>query len=80
MLRREWLYFSYLSAWRRERELGEFAGLNPKTRGRKASPDKATRKESQRLARENERLKKQLAQAEAIIEIQKKWLRSWASP
>ena len=72
MLRREGLYFSYLSAWRRERERGELDGLKPKTRGRKPSPGKATAKESQRLARENERLKKQLAQAEAIIEIQKK--------
>lgn len=72
MLRREGLYFSYLSAWRRERERGELDGLRPKARGRKPSPDKGIAKDNHRLARENERLKKQLAQAEAIIEIQKK--------
>lgn len=66
------LYFSYLTTWRRERERRELTGLHPKTRGRKPSPGKGTAKESGHLSRENERLKKQLAQAEAIIEIQKK--------
>lgn len=72
MLRREGLYFSYLSAWRRERERGELDGLTPKTRGRKPSPDKGLAKENQRLSREVERISKRLAQAEAIIGIQKK--------
>lgn len=69
MLRREGLYYSYLSAWRRERERAEPDGLKPKKRGRKPSPGKGAAKEAQRLARENERLKRQLAQAEAIIEM-----------
>lgn len=72
MLRREGLYFSYLSAWRRERERGELDGLTPKARGRKPSPDKNLAKENQRLSREVERISKRLAQAEAIIGIQKK--------
>lgn len=72
MLRREGLYFSYLSAWRRERERGELDGLKAKTRGRKPSPDKGLAKENQRLSREVERISKQLAQAEAIIGIQRK--------
>lgn len=72
MLRREGLYYSYLASWRLERQSGELAGLKPKTRGKKPSANKGIIKETQRLSRENTRLKKQLAQAEAIIDIQKK--------
>jgi transposase-like protein len=72
MLRREGLYNSHLSSWRGERERGELAGLTEKKRGRKAGPDKAMAKENQRLAREVARLEKRLAQAETIIDIQKK--------
>src|SRR5215510_7395573 len=39
LLRREGLYSSYLTAWRRERDEGELAGLTPKKRGRKATKD-----------------------------------------
>src|SRR5882762_151374 len=35
LLRREGLYSSYLTTWRRERDDGELAGLAPKKRGRK---------------------------------------------
>ena len=35
LLRREGLYSSYLTAWRRERDEGQLAGLTPKKRGRK---------------------------------------------
>lgn len=72
LLRREGLYSSHLSTWRRERERGELEGLAAKKRGRKADPDKALAQENERLARENARLEQRLAQAEAIIEIQKK--------
>jgi len=72
MLRREGLYSSHLSTWRRERERGELTGLAPKQRGRKAHPDKGLMEDNQRLARENARLEKRLAQAEAIIDVQKK--------
>jgi transposase len=72
MLRREGLYTSHLSSWRRERERGELEGLAVKKRGRKARPDKELVEENQRLARENARLTKRLAQAETIIEVQKK--------
>ena len=34
LLRREGLYSSYLTVWRRERDEGELAGLTPKQRGR----------------------------------------------
>lgn len=70
VLRREGLYSSHLAAWRREREQGELAALSKK-RGRKPTKDPQA-KEIQKLARENQSLRRRLAQAEAIIEVQKK--------
>jgi len=72
LLRREGLYSSHLSKWRTELERGELAALTSKKRGRKTHPDKALEKENARLAREVERLHQRLAQAEAIIDVQKK--------
>jgi transposase-like protein len=72
MLRREGLYTSHLSSWRRERERGELEGLAAKKRGRKGRPDKELVAENQRMAREIARLEKRLAQAETIIDVQKK--------
>jgi transposase-like protein len=69
LLRREGLYSSHLTTWRRQREAGELAGLTPKKRGRKKDKEAA---ELARLRRENERLRKQLEQAELIIAAQKK--------
>ena len=69
LLRREGLYSSHLTAWRRQREAGGLAGLTPKKRGRKKDEEAA---ELARLRRENERLRKQLGQAELIIAAQKK--------
>ncbi len=72
MLRREGLYTSHLSGWRHERERGELEGLTAKKRGRKGRPDKELVAENERLVRENARLSKRLAQAETIIDVQKK--------
>jgi len=72
MLRREGLYSSLLSTWRRQRDEGTLAGLTPKRRGRKASPDAPVIAENDRLRRENQRLAAKLRQAETIIEVQKK--------
>jgi len=69
LLRREGLYSSHLTTWRRQREAGQLAGLAPKKRGPKPDPQ-AT--ELARLQRENERLQTRLQQAEAIIDAQKK--------
>lgn len=66
ILRREGLYSSHLTTWRRQRERGELAGRQ----GRPAKPE--TEQELVRLQQENERLQQRLAQAEAIIDIQKK--------
>jgi len=72
LLRREGLYASHLSTWRKQREQGALAALKPKKRGRKASQPNPLVKENQRLQRENERLTARLRQAETIIDIQKK--------
>lgn len=69
LLRREGLYSSHLTTWRKQRERGQLQGLTPKKRGRKPDPQAA---ELARLQRENERLKARLEQAETIIEVQKK--------
>ena len=69
LLRREGLYSSLLSAWRRQRDAGALAGLRSKKRGPKA---KAVDPRVNRLEREVVRLRRQLEQAETIIEIQKK--------
>ncbi len=72
MLRREGLYSSHLTTWRRALKRGEVEGLTPKKRGRKGVPDRELLDENGRLTREITRLKKQLSQAEAIIDVQKK--------
>jgi transposase len=72
LLRREGIYSSYLSRWRRARDRGELQALSPKKRGPKSAADHGLTKELAKLRRENERLRGRLAQAEAIIEAQKK--------
>ena len=68
-MRREGLYSSHLTHWRREQVTGERAGLTAKKRGPKVV---AQAHELARLKRENERLQVKLQQAEAIISAQKK--------
>lgn len=72
LLRREGLYSSHLSTWRKQREQGTLAALTPKRRGRKARQPDPLAAENRRLQRENERLAARLRQAEAIIDVQKK--------
>ena len=72
LLRREGLYSSHLTTWRRQRDEGALAGLTPKRRGRKAKPKNPLADEVARLQGENLRLKEQLRQAELIIDVQKK--------
>lgn len=69
LLRREGLYSSHLTHWRRELREGALAGLKPKKRGRKADPLVA---ENALLRRENARLQAKLERAETIIVVQKK--------
>ena len=72
LLRREGLYSSHLSSWRRQREKGSLAGLVPKQRGRKAKRKDPLTQENEKLRRENQRLAERLRQAETIIDVQKK--------
>ena len=72
LLRREGLYSSHLTTWRRQRVQGKQPGLSPKRRGRKSSVDEALVNELDALKRENKHLENRLQQAETIIEVQKK--------
>ncbi len=72
LLRREGLYSSHLTNWRRLREKGMLQSLGPKKRGRKAKRNDKAAQELERLRRENQRLAERLRQAETIIEVQKK--------
>jgi transposase len=70
LLRREGLYSSHLTTWRRQRDRGVLKGLSPKKRGRKRKDE--LEREVARLQRENERLQASLEEAEMIIDVQKK--------
>jgi transposase-like protein len=72
LLRKEGLYSSNLTAWRRQKEKGLLDALSPKKRGRKEIRKNPLTQEVARLQRENERLRGKLKQAETIIEVQKK--------
>jgi transposase len=78
LLRREGLYSSHLSKWRRQRAEGQLQGLSPQKRGRKAQ--EVGVEELTRLQRENERLRARLEQAEMIIDVQKKLSRLLGLP
>lgn len=72
LLRREGLYSSLLSEWRRQRDEGAALALAPKKRGRKAKVVDAVATRNAQLEREIERLKDRLRKAEIIIDVQKK--------
>jgi transposase-like protein len=69
LLRREGLYSSHLTMWRRERAAGALAALG-RQRGRRAALT-AEQKRLLALQTENARLARELAQAYTIIEVQK---------
>jgi len=70
LLRREGLYSSHLTDWRRQRDAGALSALCKK-RGRKPTRSPLC-DENNRLRLENARLQRRLEQAEMVIEIQKK--------
>ncbi|MDK1039812.1 MAG: transposase [Actinomycetota bacterium] len=72
LLRREGLYSSQLSTWRKQRQQGVLAGLAPKRRGRKPKTKNPLAHEVAKLQRENQRLKNNLRKAELVIDVQKK--------
>jgi transposase len=72
IVRREGLYSSALSDWRRQRAAGAFEALSPAKRGPKAAEPNPLAAELALSQQDNLRLKKRLERAEAIIELQKK--------
>jgi transposase-like protein len=64
LLRREGIYSSYLTTWRRQRETGELEGLSPQKRGPNPNPEAI---ELAKLRRGYERLKERMRQAELIL-------------
>jgi transposase-like protein len=72
LLRKEGLYSSNLTTWRRQRDKGMLKGLEPARRGRKAIEANPLALELDKLHKENQRLEKRLKRAELIIEVQKK--------
>jgi transposase-like protein len=69
LLRREGLYSSHLTTWRRQRETGALAGMRARRRGPKGRGEDPRLKQQER---EIARLQRRLKQAETIIDIQKK--------
>ena len=72
LLRREGIYSSQLATWRKQRTAAERVSLEPQQRGRRADPALAEARCLDQLTRENSRLRRQLAQAHTIIDVQKK--------
>jgi transposase len=70
LLRREGLYSSHLSVWRRERESGALEALG-RRRGRKTKLS-AEQKRGAALEARCARLQRELEQAHTIIDVQKK--------
>jgi transposase-like protein len=76
MLRREGLYSSHLTAWRKQVRDGTLRALAPKKRGPKKKRDPRDA-EMANLRRENARLKKKLEHYEIAHEAQKKLAELW---
>jgi transposase-like protein len=72
ILRREGIYHSQLSKWRRQRAEGVELGLGEKPRGAKGPSAKSLQQENRKLQRQKARLEQELRRARIIIEFQKK--------
>lgn len=72
LLRREGIYSSLLATWRKQRAIAQRSALEPQKRGPKADPTLAQTQHTAQLTRENDQLRRQLAQAHTIIDVQKK--------
>jgi cell shape-determining protein MreC len=71
LLRREGLYSSNLTLWRKQRKEGVLDSVDQK-RGRKPAQNKQEQKRIDELERENANLRDRLRKAETIIDVQKK--------
>jgi transposase-like protein len=71
LLRREGLYSSHLTEWRKQRESGSLAGLAAQKRGPKSRKNPLADENAQ-LKRELERTKAELVKANTVIDVQRK--------
>ncbi len=72
LLRREGLYFSNLTVWRKQRERGKLQGLLQKKRRPLPRERNPLAAKVASLERENVRLRIRAEQAEGLVELQKK--------
>ena len=72
LMRREGVYSSSLSTWRRQRDAVELDALSPKKRGPKADPARIDAQQIAQLTRERDKLRVELDKANLVIEVQKK--------
>jgi transposase len=72
LMRREGVYSSSLSTWRRQREVAELAALAPQKRGPKMDPARVEALQIAQLTRERDKLKIELDKANLVIAVQKK--------
>ena len=72
MLRREGLYSSHLSNWRKARRDGALSGLTPKKRGAKPTKRNPLQPKIEALETQVARLQDELRKAQIILEVQGK--------
>ena len=72
LMRREGVYSSSLSTWRRQREATDLAALAPQRRGPKIPANRAETLQIAQLTRERDGLKRELDKAMLVIDVQKK--------
>ena len=71
-MRREGVYSSSLSTWRRQREAADLAALAPQKRGPKADPSRVEAQLVAQLTRPRDHLRVELDKAQLVVEVQKK--------
>lgn len=72
LLRREGIYSSAITKWRKLRRDSSLSALSPQRPGPKPAPRDPLQEELAQLRAENARLQARLTQAELIIDLQKK--------
>ena len=72
LLRREGLYSSHLSVWRKARRNGSLKALRPKKRGAKPAEPNPLSGKVRQLEAKVARLEKELATAHTILDVQEK--------
>jgi transposase len=72
VLRREGIYSSHLSAWRRQRDSGGLDTGMLRERAKREGEDEVARRRIAELERVNRKLQRRLQRAELILDIQKK--------